>query len=110
LPFPPGTVATRWREGDHVLAANILKIEKRFYDEHLSQWAAGFCDKVVAASTDPFYGQFSDVTKKSIEYEGETPEDQIDRLMAGDFGVEIRTVAMPWLRISARVREVWVMR
>lgn len=75
--------AEAWRAGDDLLATNILNIEKRFWDEHLSQWVAAFCEKVMAATTDPFFSQFCDVTRKFIAFEGETLEDQIDRVAAG---------------------------
>jgi len=64
--------AEAWTEADEEFATNILKIEKRFYDEHLSQWVARFCDKVIETSEHPFYRGIGDVTKGFLEYEGET--------------------------------------
>lgn len=67
--------AEAWTEADEEFATNILKIEKRFYDEHLSQWVARFCDKVIETSEHPFYRGIGDVTKGFLEYEGETLQD-----------------------------------
>lgn len=67
-----------WMNGDHELAANILKIENRFYEEHLSQWVSAFCDKVIKAAGHPFYKQFSEVTKGFIEFEKETLQELIE--------------------------------
>lgn len=61
--------ANAWSNDDKELGANILKIEQRFYDEHLSQWIANFCDKITEASTNSFYGQFAGITKGFIEFE-----------------------------------------
>jgi TorA maturation chaperone TorD len=67
--------AEAWTEADEEFATNILKIEKRFYDEHLSRWVARFCDKVIETSEHPFYQGIGDVTKGFLEYEGETLQD-----------------------------------
>jgi len=64
--------AAAWTEADEEFATNILKIEKRFYDEHLSRWVGRFCDKVIETSEHPFYQGFAEVTKGFLEYEGET--------------------------------------
>ena len=61
--------AEAWANEEHELGANILKIEKRFYDEHLSQWVSNFCDEVIDAAGHPFYKQFSEVTKGFIDFE-----------------------------------------
>lgn len=67
--------AEAWTEADEEFATNILKIERRFYDEHLSQWVARFCDKVIENSEHPFYQRIAEVTKGFLEYEGETLQD-----------------------------------
>lgn len=61
--------AEAWTNGDQELGANILKIEKQFYEEHLSQWVSTFCDRVVDKAEHPFYKQFSEVTKGFIDFE-----------------------------------------
>ena len=61
--------AEAWVSGEHELGANILKIEKRFYEEHLSKWVTNFCDRVIDAAGHPFYKQFSEVTKGFIDFE-----------------------------------------
>ncbi len=67
--------AAAWTESDEEFATNILKIERRFYDEHLSRWVARFCDKVIENSEHPFYQRIAEVTKGFLEYEGETLQD-----------------------------------
>ncbi len=61
--------AEAWANEEHELGANILKIEKRFYDEHLSQWVSNFCDRVIDETGHPFYKQFAEVTKGFIDFE-----------------------------------------
>jgi TorA maturation chaperone TorD len=61
--------AEAWAEPNEEFAINILKIEKRFLDEHLSQWISRFCDKVMEKSEHPFYQVFAEVTKGFLEYE-----------------------------------------
>lgn len=63
--------AEAWTEADEEFATNILKIERRFYDEHLSQWVARFCDKLIEGAEHPFYRGIAEMTKGFIEYEGE---------------------------------------
>ena len=72
--------AEAWGNEDHELGTNALKIEKRFYDEHLSQWVANFCDRVIEATENPFYKQFSEVAKGFIEFENETMKDLLDEV------------------------------
>lgn len=38
--------AEAWIVGDEGSAGNFLKIQKRFYSEHLLHWVPGFCDKI----------------------------------------------------------------
>ena len=80
--------AEAWSDADQELASNILKIQNRFYQEHLSQWVSNFCDKVIEMTDHPFYRQFSKVTKDFVEFEQETLRELIcevedaDRLSA----------------------------
>ena len=66
--------AEAWTEADEEFATNILKIERRFYDEHLSRWVARFCDKLIEAAEHPFYRGIAEVTKGFIEYEGKNTQ------------------------------------
>lgn len=63
--------AEAWADGADELAGNILKIENRFYEEHLSQWVCRFCERVGEAAEHAFYKQFADVTRGFIRFEGE---------------------------------------
>lgn len=62
--------AEAWATPNEEFVTNILKIEERFLDEHLSRWASRFCDKVIEMSEHPFYKAFAEVTKGFVEYEG----------------------------------------
>jgi TorA maturation chaperone TorD len=64
--------AEAWAESNEEYATNILKIELRFLDEHLSQWASRFSEKVIEMSELPFYREFAEVTKGFLQYEGRT--------------------------------------
>ena len=75
--------AEAWTNEDHELGANILKIEKKFYDEHLSQWVANFCDRVTEAAGHVFYKQFSEVTKGFIDFEKDTLQGLADESEEG---------------------------
>lgn len=66
--------AEAWTEADEEFATNILKIERRFYDEHLSRWVVRFCDKLIEAAEHPFYRGIAEVTKGFIEYEAENTQ------------------------------------
>ncbi len=61
-----------WIFDDIELGLNILKIQKRFYDEHLSLWISVFCDKVIKETSSSFYLQFCTVTKRVMEFESST--------------------------------------
>ncbi len=61
--------AQAWAEQDIEAAANILEIEKRFFNEHLSQWVSRFCDKIVEMCEHPFYLGFAEILKEFLDYE-----------------------------------------
>ena len=63
--------AEAWKEPDEAFAANIMKIEKRFLDEHLSQWAPRFCNRVIAQAEHSFYRCFADVMEGFLDFECE---------------------------------------
>jgi len=80
--------ARAWADNDPEPGLNILKIETRFYEEHLSQWVSNFCDRVIESTDHIFYRQLSEVTKGFIDFEKETLQELIseaeddDRLSA----------------------------
>ncbi len=55
--------AEKWEEGDDEGAEYCLTVQKKFVEEHLSQWAPNFCNQVIEAADLPFYGEMSKVTK-----------------------------------------------
>lgn len=60
-----------WDGGDNETAFNILKIQERFYNEHIVRWVPLFCERLANVATHPFYKEFADVTKSFIQFEGE---------------------------------------
>lgn len=71
-----------WVDGEDDLAFNILMIQERFYNDHLSRWVGTFCDKVIEFTMHPFYKQFAEVTKGFIAFEKET----LNELLGGRDG------------------------
>lgn len=63
-----------WREEDKDGAANCLKIEKKFIEDHLVRWVPAFCDKVIKEAELPFYREMTALTKNFIEFEREEVE------------------------------------
>ena len=76
--------ADAWTDGDEGLGVNIRNIEGRFFDEHLSKWVGAFCGKVIKVTKNPFYGQFAEVTKGFMEFEGQTLNDFSDTVSDGE--------------------------
>jgi TorA maturation chaperone TorD len=64
--------AEAWSEGDEALARNIIEIEKRFFEEHLSQWIPRFCDKVKDRAERAFYREMAEITQTFMGFEHET--------------------------------------
>lgn len=52
------------------------RLQKKFIDEHLSQWAPAFCDAVIEQAQMPFYAQMSEFTKSYLEFINESAEQQ----------------------------------
>jgi len=69
-----------WSADQRELGTNILNIEKRFFDEHLSQWVSNFCKKVLSATSDPFFHQFAEVTQEFIEFEQTSLIERLEQL------------------------------
>ncbi|MEG3617643.1 molecular chaperone TorD family protein [Magnetovibrio sp. PR-2] len=61
-----------WSNSDDETAFNILKIQERFYNEHIVRWVPNFCEKLADFAKHPFYKEFADVTNNFISFEGET--------------------------------------
>ena len=76
--------AEAWQQGERESGLNILKIEKQFYDEHLSQWVVSFCDKVFKTAGHPYFRQFAEITRAYIELEEETLAELIEQAEDGE--------------------------
>ena len=73
-----------WEEGKRELALDCLKIQKKFFEEHLDRWVPALCDKISATTEHPFYQGFAEVTKGFLEYEGKTLQDFIAEAENGE--------------------------
>jgi TorA maturation chaperone TorD len=58
-----------WAQEDKKQAIRCLEFEKRFVDEHLSQWVPIFCDKVKEETQVAFYGEIADLTRQFIDFD-----------------------------------------
>ncbi|MFQ6082704.1 MAG: molecular chaperone [Candidatus Aminicenantia bacterium] len=59
-----------WKKKDVATAIKLLKIEKRFIDEHLSMWVPLFCEKIIGEAKLNFYREMAKLTKEFILSEG----------------------------------------
>ncbi len=61
--------AEAWAGEQRGQGENILKIERMFFDEHLSQWVDALCVKVINATSFPYYRRFAEVTREFIRFD-----------------------------------------
>lgn len=64
-----------WKDEDEEYATNLLKIQKQFLDEHLSQWLPRFCERVIHMTKEPFYAEMAKLTDSFLKFEYELLED-----------------------------------
>ncbi len=57
------------REDDKETAIRCLEFERKFVDEHLSQWVPVFCDKVKEETRTAFYGEIAELTRQFINFD-----------------------------------------
>ena len=60
-----------WSRDDKETAIRCLEFEKRFVDEHLSQWVPIFCDKVKKETRTTFYREMAELTRQFIHFDSE---------------------------------------
>jgi putative dimethyl sulfoxide reductase chaperone len=58
-----------WVQKDNKIAIRCLEFEKKFVDEHLSQWAPVFCDKVKEETRVVFYREMAELTQQFIDFD-----------------------------------------
>ncbi len=59
-----------------------LEFQKKFIDDHLSQWIPTFCAKMARESNDSFYGQMAKLTREFIEFD----KKQVNGILSGIVG------------------------
>jgi TorA maturation chaperone TorD len=60
-----------WARNDKETAIRCLEYEKRFIDEHLSQWVPIFCNKVKEETRTAFYREIAELTRQFIGFDSE---------------------------------------
>ena len=60
-----------WAREDKKQAISCLEFEKRFIDEHLSQWVPIFCNKVKEETRVAFYREMAELTRQFIDFDSE---------------------------------------
>ena len=58
-----------WTQEDKKQAIHCLEFEKRFVDEHLSQWVPIFCNKVKEETQTAFYREIAELTRQFIDFD-----------------------------------------
>ena len=58
-----------WERDDKETAIRCLEFEKRFIDEHLSQWVPIFCAKVKEETRVAFYREMAELTRQFIDFD-----------------------------------------
>jgi TorA maturation chaperone TorD len=66
-----------WKENDREGALYCLKIEKKFFDEHLIRWIPVFFDKIISEAELSFYREMSRLAKSFIELEAKTIDNSL---------------------------------
>jgi len=58
-----------WTQEDKKQAIHCLEFEKKFVDEHLSQWVPIFCNKVKEETQTAFYREIAELTRQFIDFD-----------------------------------------
>lgn len=66
-----------WNEDNQELALDCLKIQRKFFVEHLDMWAGTLCDKVTEEARLPFYKEVADLTKAFLDFERESLDEYV---------------------------------
>lgn len=66
--------AEEWEKNNNDEGLALLKIEKKFIEEHLIKWIPVFCSKVIAQADHAFYREIAELTRSFIEFEKENIE------------------------------------
>ncbi len=66
-----------WTVDNKETAIRCLEFEKKFIDEHLSQWVPIFCDKVKEEARTAFYGEMAELTRQFIDFDSKLIESNL---------------------------------
>jgi TorA maturation chaperone TorD len=60
-----------WNSGECELALDCLKIQKKFFEQHLDNWVPAFCQKIAEKTEHSFFRGMAQVTKGFLDFERE---------------------------------------
>ncbi len=66
-----------WAQEDKKQVIRCLEFEKRFIDEHLSQWVPIFCNKVKEETRTAFYREMAELTRQFIVFDSKLIESNL---------------------------------
>jgi putative dimethyl sulfoxide reductase chaperone len=66
-----------WLQNDKKIAVRCLEFEKKFVDEHLSQWVPAFCDKVKEETISAFYVKIAELTKQFVDFDSKLIDESL---------------------------------
>jgi TorA maturation chaperone TorD len=69
--------AERWQAGDEENALGSLRIQRRFFDEHVNQWVPRFCQKILDRNESEFYGKMAELTRAVLGYDDVVMRDSL---------------------------------
>ncbi len=75
--------AEHWRAGHEEDALGTLRIQRRFFDEHLNQWVPGFCQKVRERRESDFYARAAELAQAVLAFEDGLMAESLGRASGG---------------------------
>ncbi len=75
--------AEQWRAGDQKNALGSLRIQRRFFDDHLNQWVPGFCHKVIERKESEFYARAAKLARAVLAYDDGVMAESLSRANGG---------------------------
>jgi TorA maturation chaperone TorD len=61
--------AELWQTGDEENALGSLRIQRRFFDEHVNQWMPRFCQRIIDRNESEFYAKVAELTRAVLDYD-----------------------------------------
>jgi len=71
--------AERWQAGDEQNALGSLRIQRRFFNEHLNRWVPRFCQKIIDRKESDFYAKVAELTRAVLDYDDGVMRESLTR-------------------------------